>query len=150
MPVFVRQSYKQNPNYNNSKSSWHNFESELQFCFRMAHTIECIEYQGINLLHIHTLTSESPLIKTFLVIALFHNSFFQNSIATSRRQRADLLRPKMTTSTGHDAKEARRLLAQDLLLIIPLEAVGYKADFCLRGCLWKKPLTQFRVKKKFA
>ena len=72
MPVFVHQSYKQSPNYNNSKSSWHNFENELQFCFCMVHTID----QGINLLHIHTLTSESPLMKTFLMIALFHNSFF--------------------------------------------------------------------------
>ena len=72
MPVFVHQSYKQSPNYNSSKSSWHNFENELQFCFRMVHTID----QGINLLHIHTLTSESPLMKTFLMIGLFHNSFF--------------------------------------------------------------------------
>ena len=38
----------------------------------MVHTID----QGINLLHIHTLTFESPLMKTFLMIALFHNSFF--------------------------------------------------------------------------
>ena len=30
----------------------------------------------------------------------------------------------MTTSTGPDEKEARRLLAQDLPLTIPLEAVG--------------------------
>ena len=37
----------------------------------------------------------------------------------------------MTTSTGHDSKEARRLSTQDLLLTIRLEAVGSKQTFCL-------------------
>ena len=68
---------------------------------------------------------------TFDASNLNHGSFFQPLIATSTHQRAILCRPQMTTSTGHDSKEARRLSTQDPLLTTRLEAVGSKQTFCL-------------------